>query len=155
MKGSGYAISPRGVALIKKWEGCARLRPDGRVQAYLCPGNVWTIGYGTTLGVKPGMVISKTEADTLFRRDLVKIEAAVNEEVRVPINQQMFDALVSFAYNVGIEAFEGSTLLRLLNRRDYAGAAGQFQRWNKSNGKVLRGLVDRRADEAALFLARP
>ena len=154
MKNGSFKASPQGVAFIKGWEGCAKVRPDGRIQSYLCPAGVWTIGWGTTLGVTPGMIITVGQAAAYFSRDLMKFEAAVNAAVRVSINQQMFDALVSFTYNVGIKAFSDSTLLRLLNQRDYRGAADQFKRWNRSGGRVTNGLTRRRAAEEALFLSR-
>lgn len=77
-----------------------------------------------------------------------------NAAIRVPINQRMFDALVSFTYNVGVKALNDSTLLKLLNQRDYRGAADQFKRWNRAGGKVSNGLTKRRAAEEALFLSR-
>lgn len=154
MSKNALKTGPRGVALIKRWEGCHRVQNDGTVAAYLCPANVWTIGYGTTEGVRPGLVITQAQAERLLQRDLTKFEDAVNELVRVPLTQNQFDALVSFTYNVGATAFANSTLLRKLNAGDKTGAAGQFQRWNKAGGRVLTGLVRRRADEANLFLSK-
>lgn len=140
--------SPKGIELIKAHEGC-------RLHAYLCPAKVWTIGYGHTGDVTPGLVITQPQADALLKRDLrERFEPYVNELVRVPINQNMFDALVSLTFNIGVNAFRKSTLLRLLNERRYTEAAAQFQRWNKGGGRVLTGLVRRRAEEANLFLAR-
>lgn len=138
-------ISNEGLNLIKKYEGL-------RLQAYLCPANVWTIGYGHTGDdVEEGMEISEEEATDLLLEDLNRFEDVVNR-VKSPLTQSMYDALVSFTYNVGGGAFLKSTLLRKLAVRDYVGAADEFPRWNKGGGRVLNGLVRRRAEEKALFL---
>jgi lysozyme len=133
-----------GLHLIKTFEGL-------KLSAYLCPAGVWTIGYGTTKGVKPGQAITAAKAEELLAADLRKFEDTVNTAVAVPITQGQFDALVSLAYNIGSGAFRASTLLRLLNAGDYAGAAKQFDRWNKAGKKVLAGLTRRRAAERQLF----
>lgn len=138
--------SERGLALIKKYEGL-------RTNAYLCPANVWTIGYGHTKGVSRGMMISHEDAEELLKKDLRYFESAVNSAVKVPVNQNQFDALVSFAFNVGVGAFGGSTLVRLLNRKHYISAAEQFLRWTRGGGKVLPGLVKRRREEYELFMS--
>lgn len=138
-------ISNEGLNLIKKYEGL-------RLQAYLCPANVWTIGYGHTGDdVEEGMEISEEEATDLLLKDLNRFEPVINK-VESPLTQSMYDALVSFTYNVGGGAFLKSTLLRKLAVRDYVGAADEFPRWNKGGGRVLNGLVRRRAEEKALFL---
>lgn len=137
-------LSPAGLRLIKEFEGLS-------LKAYVCPAGVLTIGYGTTRGVKPGQVISEAEAEAMLREDVRQFERGVSEAVKVPLAQHEFDALVSFAYNVGLGAFRTSTLLRLLNKGDKAGAAAQFGRWNKAKGKVLAGLTRRRAAERAMF----
>lgn len=137
--------SKNGIELIKKYEGC-------RLTAYKCPANVWTIGYGHTKGVKSGMKITKAQAEAYLKQDLVTYENAVSKYVKVPISQNQFDALVSFSFNCGTGALRTSTLLSKLNKRDYNGAANEFLRWNKANGKVLNGLVRRRTEERALFL---
>lgn len=139
-------ISEAGLSLIKKFEGC-------RVNAYLCPAKVWTIGYGHTKTVKPGMKISLAEANQLLQQDVVVYEQAVVKLVKVPLNQNQFDALVSFAFNVGVGALANSTLLASLNRRNYLGAADQLLRWTKAGNVTLKGLVDRRAEERGLFLS--
>lgn len=141
-------LSPAGLDLIKKAEGL-------RLKAYLCPAKVWTIGYGTTRGVKPGQTITEAKAAELLREDVREFEQAVSDAVTVPITQGQFDALVSLAYNIGAGAFRASTLLRLLNRGEYAKAAEQFDRWNRGGGRVLPGLVKRRAAERKLFEATP
>lgn len=133
------------INLIKRYEGL-------RLTAYKCPSGVWTIGYGHTKGVKKGMKISPNKALTLLKEDLVVYENAVNKYVKVPLKQNQFDALVSFTFNCGVGAFRTSTLLKKLNKKDYNGASNEFSRWNKSNGKVLKGLVRRRKEEKVLFL---
>jgi lysozyme len=138
--------SDKGINLIKNFEGC-------RFKAYKCPAGVWTIGYGHTNNVRQDDVITQQEADELLKRDLVRFEDAVNSLVKVPLNQNQFDALVSFCYNVGYgdKGFGGSTMLKLINAKDFKGAAEQFARWNKAGATVLAGLVKRRKAEADLF----
>ncbi|MCJ2030709.1 lysozyme [Methylobacterium sp. J-043] len=97
------------------------------------------------------MRITQAEADDILARDLVRFEDAVARLVRVPVTQNQFDALVSFAFNLGEGNLGSSTLLKKLNAGDYDGAADQFARWNKAKGKVLTGLTRRRAAEADLF----
>ena len=140
--------SPKGIALIKSAEGM-------RLKAYPDPGTggvPWTIGYGSTAGVTRSMVITETQAEQMLAEDLVRFERIVERQVQVPLKQGQFDALVSFTYNVGEGNFTKSTLLRKLNTGDTAGAAEQFSRWVHAGGKVLPGLVTRRAAERALFL---
>lgn len=137
-------ISEKGLALIRQAEGL-------RLSAYKCPAGIATIGYGHTAGVKMGQSIDKAEAERLLRGDVASFELSVLGIVSVPLSQGQFDALVSFAYNLGASALKGSTLLRLLNAGLYADAANQFGRWNKAGGKVLAGLTARRAAERALF----
>lgn len=140
--------SPKGIALIKSAEGL-------RLKAYPDPGTgglPWTIGYGSTSGVTKSMVITEAQAEQMLAADLVRFERAVERLVQVPLNQGQFDALVSFTYNVGEGNFTKSTLLRKLNAGDTAGAADQFLRWVNAGGKVLSGLVKRRAAERAMFL---
>lgn len=133
--------------LIKEWEQL-------RLEAYLpTPNDVWTIGWGHTSTTKKGMVITKEEAQDLFEKDTAWAVRAVNREVNVGLSQNQFDALVSFVFNVGEGAFKKSTLLRKLNSGDYEGAANEFPKWNKQKGKVLKGLVRRRAHEQELFLS--
>lgn len=137
-------ISQNGINLIKKYEGC-------KLTAYKCPAGVWTIGYGHTDGVKKGLKITLNQAESFLREDIKKFENGVNRLVASPLNQNQFDALVSFCFNCGLWAFKTSTLRQKLNAGDYAGAAKEFPRWNKSGGKVLNGLVKRRAAEQKLF----
>jgi len=145
-------ISASGLDLIKSFEGYHRALQDGRCIAYRCPAGVWTLGWGATDGVKEGMIWTRDEAEAALRRELAKFEAGVIRLTTVPLNQNQFDALVSFTYNVGLGAFEKSTLRRKLNAGDLRGAASAFKLWNKGGGRVLPGLVNRRAREATLFL---
>lgn len=139
---------PEGIALIKAFEGCG-------LKAYLCPAGVPTIGYGSTgPHVKLGQTITRAQAELLLKLDLLRFEAAIARLVTVPLNQNQTDALISFAFNVGIGALEKSTLLKKLNDGDYNAVPSQLQRWNKAGGKVLPGLVRRRLAEGELF-ARP
>lgn len=140
-------INARGLRLLKTFEGL-------RLNAYRDPVGIWTIGYGTTSGVYPGMRITEAEAEALLKRDLARFERAVEDLVTVPLNDDQFSALVSFVYNVGEGALASSTLLRLLNRGDYRGAADQLLRWNRAGGRELAGLTRRRRAERALFLGQ-
>ncbi|MGF6438986.1 lysozyme [Kosakonia sp. 1610] len=119
---------------------------------------MWTIGYGWTQPVdgKPiraGMTIKEETAEPLLRTGLVGYESDVSKLVKVKLTQGQFDALVSFAYNLGARALSTSTLLQKLNSGDYAGAADEYTRWNKAGGKVLPGLTRRHEAERALFLS--
>lgn len=139
-------ISSQGIGLIIHFEGF-------RAKAYRDSAGVWTIGFGSTKGVHPGMVISRDQAGIRLYHDVDQAEEAVNRLVTVPLNQSQFDALVSFVYNLGPGALQKSTLLKRLNAGDYPGAAEEFMRWVKAGGKKLTGLVRRRAAERALFLS--
>lgn len=143
-------ISDKGISLIKQFEGL-------RLTAYQDSVGVWTIGYGWTQPVdgkpiRPGMTIKEETAERLLRTGLVGYESDVSKLVKVKLTQVQFDALISFAYNLGARALSTSTLLQKLNAGDYAGAADEFPRWNKAGGKVLPGLTLRREAERALFL---
>lgn len=137
-------ISQTGIDLIKEFEGF-------RSNAYLCPGNIWTIGYGHTATAKSGMTITKKHAEMLLIEDIKKFQTAVNQKVKVYLNQNQFDALVSFTFNVGEGAFSRSTLLKLLNNSQYRDAALQFNRWVYAGNRRLPGLARRRNREAELF----
>lgn len=132
-------------ALVRQFEGCM-------LQAYLCPAGIPTIGVGHTRGVRMGDCCSQQQADLWLTQDLDDAGATVASLVKVPLTQGQFDALTSFTLNLGARHLAESTLLLLLNKRDYHGAAAQFSRWIYSNGKVLDGLVRRRAAEAKLFM---
>lgn len=136
--------SRAGLGLVKTFEGC-------KLTAYLCPAGLPTIGYGRTTGVKLGQKITQAQADAWVVSEYDEFEAKVRRIVTVPLTDNQLGALTSFAYNLGTGALASSTLLRLLNAGDYAGAAAQFGRWNKAGSKVLAGLTKRRTAEAALF----
>lgn len=134
-----------GLALIKQYEGV-------ELKAYKCPAGILTIGYGRTTNVKAGDTCTQAQADAWLIAEYDGFERNVLALVKVTLTANQTGALVSFAYNVGVGALKGSTLLRKLNAGDYAGAADQFLVWNKAGGKVLAGLVKRRAAERGLFL---
>lgn len=113
------------------------------------PGDVPTIGFGTTEGVKPGDRTTPPAALARALRDVGKFEGAIKQCVTVPLYQHEYDAYTSLAYNIGAGAFCGSTLVRKLNAGDYAGACAEISRWDKFQGKPLRGLTIRRAEERA------
>lgn len=138
-------INAAGLALIKQWEGC-------RLEAYKDVAGVWTIGYGSTgPHVIPGMKISRDEAERLLRTDLRRFEDGVARLVKVELNENQFSALVSFAFNVGLGAFQKSTLLRRLNAGDYDAVPAQLMRFSYAGGKRVAGLANRRAAEAGLW----
>lgn len=121
-------------------------------------GAPWTIGIGHTGSVDgkpvaPGMTITKEKSYALLDQDAATAARAVNKSVVVPLNQNQFDALVDFTFNLGVGNFQSSTLLKKLNARDYRGAAEEFPRWNKAGGEVLAGLTKRRKAERSLFLS--
>ncbi|KKZ17247.1 muraminidase [Serratia marcescens] len=144
-------ISKSGIELIKRFEGL-------RLNAYQDSVGIWTIGYGWTQPVDgkkvgPGMQIDQATADRLLKCGVVQYEQGVNQLVKVRITQGQFDALVSFAYNLGLRSLSTSTLLQKLNDGDKQGAADQFGRWVNAGGKRLDGLVARRAAEREMFLS--
>lgn len=158
------AIGPAGIALIKRFEGCARLRPDGLIEAYPDPGTgaaPWTIGWGATGRdhvhggqIGPGTVWSQSECDARLADDLVRYAAHVAAALGdAPTTQAQFDALVSFHCNTG--AIARATLTRKHREGDIASAAREFARWNRAGGRVLKGLVRRREAEAELYLTTP
>ena len=151
----GMRLSERGLDLIKAFEGCLKKRPDGTLEAYKCPAGVWTIGWGCTEGVRPGMVITRDEATAMLARELGHFEIVVGRLVTVPLTQGEFDALLSFTYNLGEGALRSSTLLRMLNSGNRSAVPNQFMRWTRCKGHKgpLSGLVRRRKAEAALFLS--
>lgn len=145
-------ISNNGIELIKQFEGLS-LKP------YLDVVNIPTIGYGSTYYEDGTKVTLKDKPITEQRAtELLEFIANktfsenINKVVKVPLNQNQFDALVSFAYNIGNKNFNWSTLLKKLNLSDYIGASLEFGRWNQANGKILNGLVLRRQKEKELFL---
>lgn len=132
-------------AAIFGFEGC-------RKQAYACPAGVPTIGVGHTRGVKLGQSCTDQQAQVWFSEDLEDAEAVVASLVQVPLSQGQFDAMVSFAYNLGPGNLKASTLLKYLNAGNYSAASAQFKLWCHAGGKVAEGLVKRRAWETDSFL---
>jgi len=137
-----------GIFLIKVNEGFRR-------EMYLCPAGKPTIGYGHLIlkGEQFGE-ITEAEAEILLQKDLAGIENEVNSQVKVPLTQNQFDALISFTYNVGPGNLSRSTLLRKLNTGEYEEASKQFKRWVYGGGVILPGLVTRREEEKDLFLKK-
>ena len=142
-------VSTAGIALICSFEGL-------KLKAYDDGVGVWTIGFGTTIypngiKVKKGDTCTEAQARGYMIHDLKIFESAVNSAVTISINQNQFDALVSLAYNIGTNGFKNSTLVEELNANKIRSAAAQFNVWNKGGGKVMQGLVNRRAEERKLF----
>lgn len=145
-------ISANGIAVAHYFEQC-------RLEAYPDPGSKdgkpWTIGWGHTgPEVVKWLKWTQAQADAAFVQDLDKFERAVLKYVKVKLSQGQFDALVLLAYNIGADAFGKSTLVRILNTENYGAVPPQFARWNKNDGKVMRGLIRRRAAEAALWAGK-
>lgn len=142
-------ISGNGIKFIANWEG-------KRNSIYIDAVGLPTIGIGHL--IKRGEVFPKIMTDKevydLFRKDVKYFETAINNLVKVKLNQNQFDALISFTFNVGIRAFQTSTLLKKLNIGDYIGTSQEFLRWDKANGKPLLGLTRRRTAEKELFLKK-
>lgn len=138
-----------GCQFIQSFEKCKLVAYDDGV-------GVWTLGWGHTEGVKQGMACTQENADAWFESDLSVFEREVSRLSHVPLSQTQFDALVAFAYNVGVGALASSTLLRKLNEHNYMAAANQFEAWDKGtvNGKLqpLAGLTKRRRAERRIFL---
>ena len=137
-------ISQDGLSLIKKFEGC-------ELKAYRCPANVLTIGYGITKNVTENMEISQEEANEMLNEEITEYEEYVNNMVKVPLEQNQFDSLCAWVYNLGPTNLEKSTLLKLLNAGDYHLIPSQIKRWNKAGGETLKGLIRRREAESLLF----
>jgi len=138
--------SSKGIALIKEFEGL-------RLKAYKCPGGVWTIGYGHTVGVKSGMVITERQAEEYLKADLIAFEKYLNG-LGLAINQNQFDALISFIYNVGTGNFSRSTLLRKVRVNPLDNSIlDEFLKWVYSKGHVFPGLQRRRLAEMKLYFS--
>jgi lysozyme len=133
-----------GLALTKEFEGC-------ELKAYLDTGGVPTLGRGHTKGVKMGMTCTQKQADQWLLEDIQDAVKAANKLIRVPVTQNQFDACVDMIFNVGDYAFGNSTLCRMLNEKNYAGAAEQFLRWEYDNGKKVAGLTRRCEARKKLF----
>lgn len=143
-------ISPHGLAKLKQWEGL-------KTKAYQDGGGVWTIGYGHTATAgapKPfkGQVITEKQAEEILLRDLTQYENAVEQSVKVKLNDNQFAALVSFTYNVGIKKFKSSTLLKKLNVGKYDDVPSELMKWVYDNKKKKQGLVNRRRAEGYLWM---
>lgn len=147
-------VGPQGIALIKRFEGCARLRTDGMVEAYPDPGTgstPWTIGWAATgPGIGPDTICTQAQCDARLKQDVARhareVAAALGD---APTSQAQFDALVSFHYNTG--AIARATLTKYHRSGDFTRAAAEFARWNRGGGRVLKGLVRRRREEARLY----
>lgn len=137
-------ISKEGLVLIKHFEGC-------ELKAYRCPANVLTIGYGHTKNVTEDMEITQQEANDMLDEELIEYCEYIDKMVKVSLNQNQFDALVAWIYNLGPTNFRNSTLLTVLNQERYSDVPEQIKRWNKADGKILDGLIKRREAEALLF----
>lgn len=142
--------------LVREFEGCARRQPDGSFAAYPDPGtggDPWTIGWGSTgPDIMSGLVWTQQQCDDRLEQDITAFAAKVaNLLGAAPTSQHQFDAMVCFAYNVGIGNLASSSLLKCHKAGDFAGAQQQFALWNKAAGRILPGLVRRRAAEAALY----
>lgn len=137
--------SDKGIEFIKRHE-------ELRLKAYRCPAGVWTIGYGSTGGVRPGDVITVAQAEKLLKQDLKTAEDEINRHL-LPLKQHQFDSLTSLVFNIGIGAFRKSTLLKRLKMDvNHPDIENQFNRWVYGGGKILPGLVRRRREEANLYI---
>ena len=154
MMNDDHSLTDAGANLIKHFEGCLQKRGDHYV-AYKCPANVLTIGWGHTNHHGKKFDASSrwtmAECNSAFMEDMGGFEQAVRRLVKVDLEPHQFDALVSFTYNCGEGNLAKSTLLKKVNAGDFEGAALEFHRWNKANGKPLAGLTRRRAAESLLF----
>ena len=145
-------INERGIQIVKSFEGIS-------TKPYLCPASVWTVGYGATVGsdgrpIDPDMeAISATEAEALLVRDLESSQGWVSRLIKTALTENQYSALTSFTFNVGAGALQRSTLRMKLNREEFQNAADEFPKWRMAGGRILAGLVRRRAAEQALFLA--
>jgi lysozyme len=140
-----------GVNLIKKYEGCS-------LGTYLDPIGICTIGFGSTYGLVGNRLdsshrdITEDEAEYLLKRELRSTENAVARMVKTPLTANQFSAVCCLVYNIGSGRFRSSTMKMKLNRKDFQGAANEFWKWRRAGGRILRGLVRRRAEETRLFV---
>jgi len=140
-------ISQKGIDLIKKFEGC-------KLQAYLCPAGVWTIGAGHTKGVKKGMVITQQQAETFLKDDIKPIETLLNG-MGINYTQGQFDALTNFIFNLGQGNFKSSTMYKyIVAKKSDLEITDQMIKWHNAGGKPLLGLKKRRCEEANMFLGK-
>lgn len=138
-------LSQKGIELIKVSEGCS-------LKVYADPVGIPTVGYGHVTKRPIGSKITQAQADAYLMQDLTIAVEGVKAMVKVPLTDDQFSAIVSLAFNVGVMAVAKSTLIKLVNQGKLKEAADEFPRWNKARGKVLPGLVVRRAAERSLFL---
>jgi lysozyme len=156
-------VSPKAIAMIKHHEGL-------RQKPYRCPAKLWTIGVGhvmypdqaklkledrmsVSLRAEDDRTYTMDEIDGILRNDLARFERGVEQYITVPLTQGMFDALVSFSFNVGLGTLQRSTLRQKLNRGDKEGASEELMKYCMAGGKILKGLQNRRNDEKALFMS--
>ena len=145
---NNFSYSDAGLAMTRQFEGC-------ELNAYQDQVGVWTIGYGHTgRDVVAGLTITQDQANALLASDIAGSAAYVNQVVTVALQQNQFDALVDFVFNLGRAAFGGSTMLKQLNAGNFAAAAGQFVLWDHAGGQVVMGLLRRRQAEQAMFQGR-
>ena len=137
-------ISNEGISLIKKFEGC-------KLEAYYDAVDVLTIAYGRTKGVKAGDTCTQEQADAWLEEELHEYGGYVNDAVKVNLEQNQFDALVAWTYNLGPTNLNNSTMLKVLNNKEYEEVPNQIKRWNKAGGVINDGLIRRREAEALLF----
>jgi lysozyme len=139
--------SQKGIDIIKEFEGCV-------LKAYKCPAGVWTIGYGTTQGVKPNMVITQAQAETFLKRDIKPVERFLNS-MGINYTQGQFDALTSWIYNLGVGNFESSTMYKyIVSHKGDEAITDQMVKWVNAGGRPLLGLRRRRVAEANMFLGK-
>lgn len=145
------SATAKALEIIKPFEQC-------RLKAYPDPatnGDPWTVGWGSTgPDIHPGTVWTQDQCDNRLIVEVARLERAIRKLVRIALTDAQLGALISLAYNIGLANLAGSTLLRVLNAGQVAAASAQFLRWNRANGKVLKGLVRRRAAEQAMFDGR-
>ena len=147
-------IGPAGIALIRKWEGCAKRCDDGRFEAYPDPasgGDPWTIGWGSTgADIAPGLIWTQAQCDARLERDLGRYARDVSKAIgATPTTPGQFDALISFHYNTG--AIAKATLTKLHRAGQIGAARAEFGKWINAGGRVMQGLIKRRAEEARLY----
>ena len=138
------AVSQDCIDLVKFFEGF-------EANAYLCPANVWTIGYGRTRNVREGDMVNEMQAERDLLEELEEFANQVLNTVKVSLTQNELDALTSWTYNLGVGNLQSSTLLKKLNSGDKNSVPSEMLRWNKAAGKVLAGLTRRREAEAKLW----
>lgn len=152
------ATPQEGIEIVCKWEGWHKALPDGRAKPYKCPAGVWTIGYGSTYWDDGRRIQASDDAITkevgkqLLLRQLQNYANTVDRAIKVPVHPQMRAAMISLCYNIGTAAFAKSTLARRVNAKDWAACPTAFKMWRNGGGRVLTGLLNRRIDEAGLFM---